>query len=276
MNCYFPDGCSPARLSASCSAGCACAPAASCPACCCTQSTTAYSSRSSTTAMSCKRTAGASKNRTTCRCPGMQSHWLELSLARESSRGRRRRERIIAHSRVASHDQDSTLLFRWQLPNAARPHRFAAFRARNGGKAECKTRKIVSRAVRWLALLGNRGQQLRHRSVESIGKPRALQPWSRETVRRRHLDTLEVRARSRAAYRARVANDECTVEVVEAREPVEDKRHLRRLILDDRLREKGRHNCLRRRSRHRCKYPPRNSLVHHRAHEIEPADRKIV
>src|SRR3954463_3628303 len=170
----------------------------------------------------------------------MRLHWLGLFSAPEFSRGRPNIQRIIARRRAEKCERDSTLLFSWQLSNAARPHGFAAFRAGDGGKAQREARKIVPRAIRGLALLGNCRQQLGHRAVEPVWEPRALQPRAGETLRSRHLDSLEMRAWSSAAYCAGVADYQRAVEVVEPRKPVEDERHLRRLVLDNCLREEGR------------------------------------
>ena len=109
------------------------------------------------------------------------------------------------------------------------------------------------------------------------GNHAPFKPRPGDAVGRRQLDALMFGVGPAAADRAVVADDERAVEVIEAREAVEDERHLRRFVFDDRLSQQRRAGSFaspsgpsRRKSRRGC------DVAHDRAHEVEPVDAEVV
>ena len=93
--------------------------------------------------------------------------------------------------------------------------------------------------------------------MEAVGEPRAFEPRPGDAVGGRHFDALMIGARPGAANRALAADDERAVQVIELREAVEDQRHLRRFIFDDRLGQERGQDRLRRGAGHRGVDSPR-------------------
>ena len=111
-------------------------------------------------------------------------------------------------------------------PCRARPvrpaRRWRRRRNRGPGSPGC------SRTVRRLAFFFDRAEQLGHRAVEAVGKPRAVELRPRDAVGRRELDLLMILIGSGAGDRALAADDEHAVEPAELRVAVEDERRLGR------------------------------------------------